>query len=264
MLRKVLFPTNLSPLYNKILAWLTDTVLQRGSEVLLLHVVDPVLGADTPRMVREVEEELTRVADSLKPAGIRGIPIVLAGQEQDIIPRIARSRKCSLAIHVAPSPEEAQLMIQHLAIPQLIVAARPDTVLRDPLSDIAIAVDLSPDRTPRLLEKLQRFLNSPCPELSLVHVVPLEDTDSANGMVVTAGEALEEVAIQASSLALKTKTFLGSGTPESELPRIMNARNPSMVVAGLSHHGELWELLIGDTATHLLKRITCPLLLLPV
>ena len=255
MLKKVLFPTDLSPLSRRNLAWMADTLLRKGSEVILLHVVDPVLGTDTPRYVREAEEETERLAQSLEPWGIQGIPLVLAGQEREIIPRIAFSRNCTLAIHVAPSREEAELMVQHLGMPQLILTA--DTPSTAPgenlLRHLALALDLDPERTPRLLEELARFLNGETPAISLVHVVPLEDALSANGLVIAAEQALQEVAERTRPLAKGVQTTLGSGAPEEELPKIIAEMAPSMLVAGLSRHSELWELLLGNTGLSLLR-----------
>lgn len=265
MLRKVLFPTDLSKLSRKTLAWLADTLLQRGSEVILLHVVDPVLGLETPEVVRETEEEMERLAESLSPWGITGTPLVLAGDEREIIPKVAYSRKCSLAVHVAPSAEEAELMVQHLALPQLVLAGRSGPVEgTDLLRHLALTVDLSPERTPRLLEELARFLNGQKPPLSLVHVVHLEDAASADQLVVSAERALEEVKLAAEPLGSEVQALLGSGTPEQELPRIIQDLEPSLVVIGLSRHRELWELFLGSTSISMLRHLTCPILLLPV
>lgn len=265
MLKKVLFPTDLSPLSRQSLAWMADTLLRKGSEVILLHVVDPVLGTDTPLYVREAEEETERLAQSLEPWGIKGIPLVLAGQEREIIPRTAFSRNCTLTIHVAPSRDEAELMVQHLGMPQLILTAdTPSAPGANLLRHLALALDLAPERTNRLLEELERFLNGEKPVISLVHVVALEDTLSANGLIVAAEQALEEVSETVRLLAKDVQTTLGSGNPEEELPKIIEGLAPSMLVAGLSRHSELWELLLGNTALSLLRRVRCPLLLLPL
>lgn len=265
MLTKVLFPTDLSKLSRKTLSWLTDTLLQRGSEVVLLHVVDPVLGLEIPDLVRETEEEMELLAESLSPQGIKGTPLVLAGNERELIPKIAYSRKCSLAIHMAPSPEEAELMIQHLALPQLVLTGfgAPMEGL-DLMRHLALAVDLSPERTPRLLKELARFLKGQKVPLSLVHVVPLEDPASADEMILSAERALEEVKLLAAPLGSEIQTLLGSGNPEEELPDILSELAPSLVVVGLSSHGELWELFLGNTAVSTLRRVDVPLLILPV
>lgn len=265
MLRKVLFPTDLSKLSRKTLAWLANTLLQRGSEVILLHVVDPVLGLNIPEVVRETEEELEHLAESLSPLGITGTPFVLAGDERDIIPQIAHSRNCSLAIHVAPSPEEAELMVQHLALPQLVLTGGEAPLERgDLLRHLALAVDLSPERTPHLLEELARFLKEQKPPISLVHVVPLEDAASADEMIQAAEKALDEVKVSAKALGSEVRALLGSGNPDEELPAILRDLDPSLVVVGLSRHGELWELFLGNTAVSMLNRVDCPLLILPV
>lgn len=265
MLTKILFPTDLSKLSRKTLAWLANTLLQRGSEVVLLHVVDPVLGLKTPEVVRGIEEEMQHLAESLSPLGITGTPIVLAGDEMEIIPKVAHSRKCSLAVHMAPSPEEAELMIQHLALPQLVLVGfeAPMEGL-DLLRHLALAVDLSPDRTPLLLEGLGRFLKGQKVPLSLIHVVPLEDAASADEMLLSAEMALEEVKRLAMPLGSEVKALLGSGNPEKELPDLIRNVDPSLVVVGLSQHGELWELFLGSTAVSTLRRVSTPLLILPV
>jgi len=39
--------------------------------------------------------------------------------------------------------------------------------------------------------------------------------------------------------------------------------NPYLLVVGISQHGELWELLLGSTAEHLLTTASCPILIVP-
>jgi nucleotide-binding universal stress UspA family protein len=58
MFRRILFPLDLSGLSRKGLAWTAGNVADPSSEIVLVHVVEPVSGIDTGPLIDKAEKAL--------------------------------------------------------------------------------------------------------------------------------------------------------------------------------------------------------------
>ncbi len=65
MWKKVLFLHDFSDDTAAGLSWAVHALLPRNSTLLLVHIVNPILGSETPEKVRLAREELERIADDL-------------------------------------------------------------------------------------------------------------------------------------------------------------------------------------------------------
>ncbi len=267
MLTRILYPVDLTPLSQKGLQWVADRVLQKSSEMVAVHVVNPaVAGMDTPRYVHDAEISLDTLCQTVIPDHIHCKIIAVAGEEMEILPGIAHSEKCTFAILPVRKNEDIIPLVRHMAIPQFLLRTEEGNLPEeDVFSRIVMAVDLSPDKTDILTNKMKDILSgsSGKSEITILHGVPLEEAQGSQLLVNTATEALQEVEKTLKTWNSATVSELLSGQPEEELPRRINEIHPSLLVVGLSLHGELWQLILGSTAIALIENTTCPVLIIP-
>ena len=267
MLTRILYPVDLTPLSQKGLQWVANRVLRESSEMVAVHVVNPaVAGMDTPRYVHDAEISLDTLCQTVIPDHIHYKIIAVAGEEMDILPEIAHSEKCTFAILPVRKNEDIIPLVRHIAIPQFLLRTEEgDLPEEDVFNRIVMAVDLSPDRTDILISKMKDLLSgsSVNSEITLLHGVPLEEAQGSQILVNAAEEALHEVENTVKTWNSSTVSELLSGQPEEELPRRINEIHPTLLVVGLSLHGELWQLILGSTAIALIENTTCPVLIIP-
>ncbi|MEA4878244.1 universal stress protein [Aminobacterium sp. MB27-C1] len=266
MLRRILFPMDMSSFSKEALLWVSRRALQRQSDILIVHVVSPAAGMNIPQLVQEAETTLNEFCQKNLPEKLFYKVIVAAGESLEIIPEYASKEECTFA--VIPSQEAGELtpLVRRLAIPQLILRSRNEHFPEEDIyQNIAVAVDLSPERTDMMLHELRDILQQvdTVPTLTLVHGVPLEDAEDSQTLINAAEEALEVVTQDVSSWNTETSMQIVSGQPEIELPSWIEKTSPSLLVVGLSTQREIWQLILGSTAEALIEGTTCPVLVLP-
>ncbi len=262
MWRKTLFHHDLSEEATSLVDWAAGRLLAGETTLLLAHIVNPVLGPETPQSVRLAQEELERLAADLLP-GVRTEIFVAAGDPLEELPRLARERGCTSALLLLDDADEAALVVPRLALPQLLLwkGRQHDEEL---FRSVAVALDLSPDRTEPLLAALTEGLGGRTDDLELLHSLSPSDPEAAPDLLLSADAALQEIGTELSGTFGSVRTALLTGDPEETLPDHLDRTRPSLLVLGLSRHGDLWELFLGGTAQRLLRRVTVPVLLLPV
>jgi nucleotide-binding universal stress UspA family protein len=267
MLTKILYPVDLSPFSQSGLSWVANHVLEDSSELIAVHVVDPTIaGMDTPRYVRDAEISLDTLCQTMVPDNIRFRVISRAGDKKDVIPDIALAEKCTFAILPVREDEDVIPLVRKMAIPQLLLRTSDGHMPEeDVLGKIAIAVDLSRERTEKLTETMKTIIEGVrvVPEITLIHGVPLEGAQGSQVLVNKAEEALSTIEEGIKRWNENTLSELISGQPEEELPERINEIAPSLLVVGLATHGELWQLILGSTAMALIEKTACPVLIIP-
>lgn len=264
MWKKVLFLHDFSDDTAAGLSWAAHVLLPRNSTLLLVHIVNPILGSETPEKVRLAREELEHIADDLTSI-ITVETVVTTGEPLEELPRIARSEGCSSAILLVDDPDEAALIVPSLALPQLLF--RKGSPYREEerlFRAVTVALDLSPERTDSLIASLRKNLSAEITSLELVHSLPLENPESAPELLLSADAALKELQEELAASFPDVRSTLLTGTPEETLPLHLIQSKASLFVLGLSRHSDLWEIFLGGTAQRLLQQVTLPVLLLPV
>lgn len=266
MLTRILYPIDLSPRSQKGLTWIADRVLQKNSQLVAVHIVDTAAGTDTPRYVHDARISLQTLCDTVIPPDVSCKVIVKAGNLMEDLPDIAHQEKCSFAILPVKEGSSPVPLIKKMAIPQFLLRAKEGVFPKeDVFTRIVVAVDLFPERTDHLLSSLKEILSDSdiSSKITLIHAVPLEDAGQSQELVHSATEALEEVREEVSSWNTCTEGEVVSGQPEKELPKRISEYDPTLLVVGLSVHGEIWELILGSTAEALLEKAECPVLIIP-
>lgn len=266
MLRRILFPIDMTDFSKEALCWLSQRALLHQSDILVVHVVSPSAGIHTPQLVQETETALNDFCLQSIPEELFYKVMVAAGDPLKIIPEIAVSEKCTFAVLPAQNVAEITPLVRRLALPQLILRSK-DGVFPggDIYKNIAVAIDLSPGRTDAMLNELRDIISQSgsTPHLTLVHGVPLDDAEDSQVLINAAEGALEVVAQDVSQWNPDTSFQVVSGEPEVELPLWIKNTDPSLLVVGLSTQRELWQLIVGSTAEPLIEGTTCPVLIFP-
>ncbi|HDQ93651.1 MAG TPA: universal stress protein, partial [Synergistetes bacterium] len=248
MFRKILFPTDLSELSRRGLLWTAANVADESSEILLVHVVEPLTGLDTSRMIQEAEEAMDRIASELGKTGIKCSPFILSGDPLEKLSEIAHSMGCSVSVLFAESNDVVANFIRYIAIPHLVVKTSVEKIpLQNPFIKVAVCTDLSPEKTERVFEELRSLLEGRNVPMTIIHSVSLDEPSTSSEMFHSASSALDEVRESVALWNPDVKAELLTGEPEIEILRRAREMSPGMLVAGLSMHGQLWELIIGST-----------------
>jgi len=266
MLTRILYPVDLSPRSQKGLAWIANRVLQKNSTLVAVHVVSPAAGLDTPRYVHDAEVTLDTLCNTMVAPDISCKVISTAGTLEEVLPEIAHSENCSFAILPDMAEESVLPLVRQMAIPQFLLRATGgEFPEEDVFTKIAMAVDLSPERTEILISRMKELLSdSDIPSsIHLLHGLPLEDAGGSQNLVHAATEAIEEVCSEVRKWNLHTQAEVISGQPEEEIPKKIMELEPTLLVVGLATHGELWQLILGSTAEALISKTSCPVLIIP-
>ncbi len=264
MFRKILFPIDLSDLSRKGLTWTAVNVADPSSEIVLVHVVEPMSGIDISPMMVKAEEAMSGLETELSALGIKNRAFVLSGDPFDILPEIAHSEGCSVSMTFADKNDVVVPFIRIMAIPHLVVKTEGESMPPpDPFRKIALATDLSPERTETVLRELRNLLGGRAIPLTILHSVSMEDPATSTEMFQIASSALEEVREAVETWNPGTEADIFGGEPEVEILRKIQDLDPGMLVVGLSVHGHLWELIVGSTGEAIIERAPCPVLVIP-
>ncbi|HRV71322.1 MAG TPA: universal stress protein [Thermovirgaceae bacterium] len=264
MFRKILFPTDFSELSHKGLLWTAANVADGSSEIVLVHVVEPMTGLDTSRMIQEAEKAMEKTVSELGTTGIKCSSLVLSGDPLETLSETAHSRGCSVSVLFAESNDVVVNFIRYMAIPHLVVKTSETKVpFQNPFNHVAVCTDLSPERTDRVLEELRNLLDGRNVPMTIIHSVSLDDPSTSSDMFQIASSALEEVRESVASWNSDVKAEVLAGEPEIEILRKTREMTPGMLVVGLSTHGQLWELIIGSTGEAIIEKSPCPVLVIP-
>jgi len=108
--RRILWPTDFSPIAKAALPYAADMATERGADLVLLHVlpsvppyaVAEISGAFLDRLDRETRSkaaaELRKLAAGGKHPGLRTRTVVAKGVTFDQILRVARRLRCDLIV----------------------------------------------------------------------------------------------------------------------------------------------------------------------
>lgn len=267
MLTRILFLADVSLFSERALAWAAEKMAGQKADFLILHVVDPAAGMESPHLVREAEGYLEELCSRILPPDFYYKALVLSGDLMEMLPKALRDEECTFALIPAAAGEDVLPLIRAIPVPQIILREQegffPEAGI---FSRLAVALDLEPGRTSLILDNLRAFLSQTGqkPRITLVHAVSPLWSEEAPGMLNTAGEALEEVRGEIASWGFETSSEIVLGNPENELPGKIGELAPTMLAMGLPAAGELGQLLAGATAEALLSGTTCPLLVFPL
>jgi nucleotide-binding universal stress UspA family protein len=94
--------------------------------------------------------------------------------------------------------------------------------------------------------------------------IPVPGTsDETDSMVFEARQALNSYVSAAVSSGLSASAFVTRGHPAEHILQKAAEFKPSLIVMGSHAHGSLHHLLAGSTAEGVIKRATCPVVLVP-
>ena len=264
MFRKILFPIDLSELSRKGLTWTAVNIVDPSSEILLVHVVEPMTGLDISPMITDAEGALEKIGAELSALGVRHRVLVLSGAPLETLSDIAHSEGCSVSVLFAEADDVVVPLIRYMAIPHLVIKTRGShTPPPDPFRQIAVCSDLSPDRTECMLAELKALLRGRPVPMTILHAVTLEDSSSSSEMFQIASSALEEVRETVASWNPETGAELLTGEPEVEILKRTSEILPGILAVGLSTRGNLWELIVGSTGEAIIEKALCPVLVIP-
>ena len=265
MLRRILHPIDLSPQSLEGAKWILDSLATPRTSLLLVHVVNPEAGLETPGLVRDAEEHMGPLEEELLALHGGISSLVIAGDDEEVLAEVAHREKCSLVAHVIHSEDDPLPLIRPIPLPHLLIPLRNDGTLPagDLFSRMVVATVLAPDRTDALLESRRRVAEGRTRQTVLLHAVPLDDPGAAEELVMAADEALQAVKESLLPWGGEVTARLVSGDPNEELPAVLEELAPSLLVLGLSRHGEMWGLLVGSTAEALIGAAKSPVLLIP-
>jgi len=264
MFRKILFPIDLSDLSRKGLAWTARNVADPSSEMVLVHVLEPIVGMDTGPMVHKAERSIGVIEAELTSIGIRNKSFVVVGDPYEILPEIAHSEGCSLCALFADREDVVVPSLRLMALPHLVFKASGGVMPPpDPFRRITVAADLSPTRTDVVLRELKKLLAGRVVPMTILHSLFMEDTLTSTEMFQAAAAALEEVRASVEKWNPGTGAEVLGGHPEVEILRRVEKIKPGMLVVGLSVHGHFWELIVGSTGEAIIERSPCPVLVIP-
>lgn len=264
MFRKILFPIDLSELSRKGLTWTASNVADASSEILLVHVVEPISGLDTSQMLSDAGQAMEKIESELSAMGVRNRSFVLSGDPLETLSDIAHSEKCTIVVFFAKTDDVVVPFIRYIAIPQLVVKTSEDNIpLPDPFRHITVSTDLSPERTERMLEELKKLLGGRTIPMTIIHTLSLDDASSSSDMFQAASSALEEVRGSISLWNPDVSAEILTGEPEIEIIRKIREMDPGILIVGLSVHAHLWELIVGSTGEAIIERSPCPVLVIP-
>jgi manganese transport protein len=148
-------------------------------------------------------------------------------------------------------------------------AATSETVsMPEPYRHIGIALDFS-GRDEKLLTESLRFLNKGETKLVLLHVVesPVARALGAEGedYEIQADQAhLKDLAKFMQEAGFETSYQLGTGSPVSELARMINEADIDMVIVGSHGHSGVSDLIHGTVINDLRHQIKASLLIIPL
>ncbi len=264
MFRKILFPIDLSELSRKGLTWTAVNVVDPSSEIILVHVVEPMIGINISPMIADAEAAMEKIELELASLGIRHKAFVLSGDPLETLSEIAHSEGCSVSVFFTERNDVVVPFIRNMAMPHLVVKTTDSrTPPPDPFRHIAVCTDLSPERTDIMLGELKNLLGGRPVPMTILHAVSLEDASSSSEMFQIASSALEEVRESVASWNTEAGAEILTGEPEEEILRRAAELQPGILTVGLSIHGHLWELIIGSTGEAIIERAPCPVLVIP-
>lgn len=267
MFSKIFYPTDLSERSARDLAWIAEHLADENSQIIIAHSVDTTAGIDTPEVVIQANEAIDIFCKETIPENVTFKALAEAGEKTEVLASIAHREICSVAtITTKPGTKIANL-IQSLAIPQLILRwetppENTDTMLKN----VVIAIDLESKRTNSILRNVKSIVERLDKDIkiTLLHGVPMEDPSTAHQIYNQAAKALEKVRIEVEEWNKETYGELVGGQTEEELPLKIEELKTGLLVLGLPLKGDIWQLLLGNTAEALIERTKCPVLIIPV
>ncbi|PIE54552.1 MAG: hypothetical protein CSA35_05095 [Dethiosulfovibrio peptidovorans] len=269
MFKKILYPTDLSERSERDLRWVSSHLYEPGEEFIVAHGVDVAVGMETPSVVSQAGMLLQELCERAIPPSVAFQCRIRAGGRDEAVPAIAKEENCSMVIVTSSPTAPVVPIIQSLAIPQLILRwENLPTVPGELLKSVVVATDLEEERTTSVLQGLRSVLavldkSDHHPRITVLHGVPMTETQTAHQVFNQASKALELLRIDVESWNGQAESQLVGGQTEEELPQAIVELNTSLLVLGLPSRGDVWQLLLSNTAEALVERTKCPILIVP-
>ena len=267
MLTRILFLADVSPFSDHTLAWAKDKMRAEQTDFLILHVVDPAAGLESPRLVSEAETYFEQLGSRILSSESYYKTMVLSGDVMEILPEVVRAEGCTFVLLPLPKGVDGFPLMRTVPVPQMIVQEEDEFFPPgDIFQKVVVALDLEPARTALMLENLRTILlqTGGNPFITLVHAFFPQSAESAPELMNAASEAMGEVQKEVSSWGYDTTVELVTGQPETDLPPKVSDLAPTLLAIGLPYAGEMGQLVLGATAEALMKGTVCPLLIFPL
>lgn len=266
MFGKIFYPTDLSERSERDLAWVARNLSDPSGEMIIAHRVGTEMGTDTPEVVSHVQETLDEFCERSMPPDARYRAFAEAGSYGQVLSSIACREECTIAV-ITVSPKASVVpIVQSLAIPQLILRWQtPPVIPGDLLNSVTVSTNLEAERTRQVTESLRSILEKTGrkPTVTLIHGVPMSDSSSAHILFNQASEAMEVIRAEVEGWNGQAQSRIVGGQTEVELPKLVLELKTSLLVIGLPKTGDIWQLLLGNTAEALVDRTQCPILVIP-
>ncbi len=195
------------------------------------------------------------VAPGIGVAVVLLLFVILAPFLKTLTPWMVRPVTGGLAgtVHVPPIPVD---------MPALSGQVRPLGYRR-----IAVALEMGP-ADPAVMDHVVRLALSTGAELVLLHVAESAASrylgDRSSDLESREDRAaLEDLGRKLRERGLKVSVMLGHGSPQEELPRMVLATEPDILVTGSHGHRLLQDILLGATVSGVRHRVSVPVLTIP-
>jgi nucleotide-binding universal stress UspA family protein len=289
-IRRILCPTDFSDLSKSALAQAAALARWYGAEITLLYVAPAAIVAAevsyvpgpwvSPEMLEKLRGDLHGFAESTRDQGIRVRIDLCEGNPSTEILDTARTGAFDLIVMgthgrhgleswVLGSVTEAVLRAS--PCPVLTIAPRARLALTTRFETILCPVDFSPT-SPRTTREAGRLAEETQSQLVLFHVVerlggPPSPVPPGFDRRAYRHEAEENVRrrliqMRPEGAADEVEEAVAWGWPDREILRAARERDAGLIVVG-AHGGPLDSTLFGSTAHKVVRRASCPVLVLP-
>jgi len=284
MFRKILFPTDFSETSLYVLENCVPKL--KAEEVLVVHIVEYVEDLNVLESLQsKAKEKMDEVINKLNEKGVNAKGYVTIGAVSTAISKEARCPSIEILDRaycemvdaiVIPSRGKHARRIMTIGSTALNVVRKsniPVLVLRCDYKDgkpsidydcgrifsrPLIALDLSPCSD--LVVNTIRLFEDDVETCTFLHVVDYGDIDEMDKNIRNAKKALE---IYAGKFKFKSEIIVETGIASREIMAKAVERNSTMIVLGKTGRGLLREILLGSTATAVVKESNKPTLVVP-
>ncbi|NPU84637.1 MAG: universal stress protein [Syntrophaceae bacterium] len=294
MFEKVLFPVDFSRHTERIVHRIPDLEGTGLQTAVFLHVIDPVKAArwtdvDEPALERYKTEADDRLKDLVEPlrtrTTIRILRLVAVGTTERAIIDAAEDQGASLIMMGAHGRSyirgallgsvtrnvlrrtRTPLLIARFENPEAQVEKDPNFFPRDPCEKILYPTDFS-ENALRAFRSVRTCRPGAAKEVIILHVqdsrslLPylkhrMEEFDRVDG------ERLSELKRQLDFLGFAVRTVLKTGVPATEISRLADEENVTMIAMASHGKSNVREALLGSVAEAVVEHHVRPVLVIP-
>lgn len=276
-MKTILFATDLRPASREAAKPLAKLASTFGTQVVLLHVIEPLPHWPIEAQQQEKQESLAQLAAELREKGVAAAdPRLVVGPPAHTIVREARQVAANLIVIGAgdrtgvfrfSGGPTAQAILEHAEMP--VLAVRPGSPALN-FRKILCPVDHSPVSAQGLRNavRLARTLGSELVILSVVPDVSWLTAAADTGQFANAKlefeakwrSEFEQFLAKIPTTDVKTCTELRFGKAHEQIVAVAQDQQADLLVMGATGRTGLVRVLLGSTTRRVLEQLPCSLL----